>query len=390
MKTAKYIDTHSHETMHEQFNASLLLMCSMVFDKVEYLCGHSSYKRIEKLIGKSNQNPTNIEHRRIWVLSGGTSRLANVLRLFISALQNIRLVLFAGSKEVLIFNYNNLFSLFTVNFICKILHRRVVIFCHGEMEFILKQNSGGGIIVRSQRWLACKFFLSLNRRSNLYFAVMGDSILRNIGCVIGADLHLRFISVDHSYIFGQTTANLVKQKSLQVGTVGVMNHQKGYDMLCELAGKLSSTHNVELSVTGRIFGDVQRLSDLGIDIPSNNGLVPIDGDEFSERIERLNYILFLYPTYSYKMIASGAIMDSIDKARPIISLRNDYFDYLFDKYGAFGYMASTIDEIVEIIEGICDGKTESQNYDFDRLRAKLSPENISVELDKALHKIGYL
>lgn len=390
MPKVRYIDTNSYDTMHEHYNTSLLAMCCMVFASVEYIAGASCRERTRQLLARSGRHYSNLRDRKIHTV-GGVSRLRTILRLAFSAVQNVRLLLFSPKDAVLLYNYNNLLSLFALNGLNKLLKRKVLICCHGEMEFMVSDDKSGGPVLRLQRRLCKSFFLSRKRTSNLYFIVIGDSILRNIRQHVSPHLGSRFISVDHSYIFGDTPPRQASPGDpLRIGTVGVLNRTKGFDELCALARKTGPCPGVELSVTGRIFGDPAQLEAAGIDLPAGNGHAPLPGDEFAARIEQLDYILFLYPRDSYRMIASGAVMDSIDKARPIISLHNEYFDYLFGKYGPFGLMADTLDEMSALIRSLARGEVPPPAVDFDELRSKLKPETLKSELQDALTRIGYL
>ena len=49
MRKAVYIDTFSYTTTHEMFNASLLSMCSIVFDNVTYLAGKDSSNNVTRI-----------------------------------------------------------------------------------------------------------------------------------------------------------------------------------------------------------------------------------------------------------------------------------------------------------------------------------------------------
>ncbi|MDE5944140.1 MAG: hypothetical protein K2G93_00945 [Rikenella sp.] len=258
------------------------------------------------------------------------------------------------------------------------------------MEFILDKKNWGGFFVKLQRKIAVRFFLASKRKSRLYFVVMGDSILFHIRQTVSPELAERFISVDHSYIFGSTRPRVEVNKPLQIGTVGVLTEAKGYDTLCVLAERLQAMKKVKLTVTGRIFADIEPLERFGVDLPCNKGIAPLEDEEFRERIERLDYILFLYPTDSYRMIASGAVMDAVDKARPIVSLRNDYFSYLFNKYGNFGFLAEDTSHLLHLIEQLGQGELQCSAIDFDELRHKMSPEVLCAELKTALSTINWL
>ena len=56
MRKAVYIDTFSYTTTHEMFNASLLSMCSIVFDNVTYLAGKDSSNNVTRIAEKHLRN----------------------------------------------------------------------------------------------------------------------------------------------------------------------------------------------------------------------------------------------------------------------------------------------------------------------------------------------
>lgn len=68
---------------------------------------------------------------------------------------------------------------------------------------------------------------------------------------------------------------------------------------------------------------------MNIDLPNNLGKGFVPRDELEARVKKLDFILYLYPTDSYQLMASGAILDALSLQKPIIALKNDYFDYIF-------------------------------------------------------------
>lgn len=65
--------------------------------------------------------------------------------------------------------------------------------------------------------------------------------------------------------------------------------------------------------------------------------------------------------------------------KPIIAIRNDYFQYLFDTYGEFGYLVDDIYQMREMILKI-DSKEMSRKWDFDSIQHKLLPESVATQL----------
>ena len=83
-------------------------------------------------------------------------------------------------------------------------------------------------------------------------------------------------------------------------------------------------------------------------------------------------------------------MDAIDRRRPVIAIKNDYFSYLFNKYGEFGYLVEDIQEMFELIVKIVNGLNEQHVFDFDTLQGKLFPMSLAKDFDKQLRNIGFI
>jgi hypothetical protein len=91
----------------------------------------------------------------------------------------------------------------------------------------------------------------------------------------------------------------------------------------------------------------------------------------------------------YKYLASGAVFDAINAEKPIIALRNDYFEYLFSKFGAFGYLADSIDDMADIIRGLLSGK-KLETFAFGEIKERLSPPAISCQFRLVLKENEFL
>ena len=95
-------------------------------------------------------------------------------------------------------------------------------------------------------------------------------------------------------------------------------------------------------------------------------------ESFDKHVSELDYILFFYPVDSYRLTASGAIYDAIMQEIPIISIKNEYFTYLFDKYGRFGYLFDNVDNIFSFIKSGL--KRGNDFFNFLDIKQKISPE----------------
>lgn len=385
---AFFIDTYSEKSSHEMFNASLMLMCAIVFDQVDCRMGQSAYENYLRII--KTEPPENIVHKRTFVVAGN-SRISLVLRYLVSALQNIKYLLVSPKDAVLIFPFNNLFSLAFINILNKIYKRKILIFCHSEMEGIGTDEKKGGYFHRRLTKLCRNFFLNPKTEisNTLYFSVLGDVLKSNIADTIGLKKAEKFISIDHPYLFEPIQPTRKAGVKLSLATVGSISKTKGLLEFLEFAKHLSSFYTkIKLSVIGTTHEDLNLFNGTNIELMSKDNTF-LDREEFKNKIHELDYVLFFYHKDNYRITASGAVMDAISYEKPILALKNDYFEYLFDKYGQFGHLFDNVEEMANAVKRI-SADNFAKPVDFMSIKMKLKPEVISQQMYTELKRVNFL
>lgn len=389
----RYIDTFSYKTAHLQFNASLLIMLSDTRLGVSYYAGRDSMAEVLKLLDENELHRQNVCTNKIFVYRGD-NRFSLLMRYLISALMNLILLFRSSKEDILIYNFNNLFSLRLMNALNRVLKRKVLVCCHGELE-LLSNKDEGGPLAKCLRCLAKDFFLKRRKiQSNMYFMVLGDVILKNLRDYLSDTQLEKFISVDHPYVFrkrrGSDGEKSKLHEELNIGTVGVFSQAKGGDLFVEIVSKVTNPY-VYFSITGRIFYPMEILKKLKVDTALDADKKALPQDIYNERIDRLDYILFLYDRNSYRITASGAVMDAINLRKPIIALENDYFCYLFGKYGSFGRLFKSIEDMIAFMsEQPCVQTMDMNSINFDKIQACMSPEYLAKDLHGKLKRIGFI
>ena len=109
----------------------------------------------------------------------------------------------------------------------------------------------------------------------------------------------------------------------------------------------------------------------------------LNEEQFNNYIEELDYILYFYPSSSYKLTASAAIFDAIFREKPIIAIKNDYFEYIFNKNKNIGYLCKDFEELRNKIEEISNEKRGDeysyQKNELKKLKKYFSPESIAYK-----------
>lgn len=387
---ALYIDSNSHRTMHEQYNAAMFAVCASSFDKITYCAGRSSLNNTTKLLASIGS--IDFKKKVIFVL-GGDNKISLLLRSLISCIQNIRFLVFSNKETVLIYNFNNFFSIYWINFLNKVLKRRIIICCHSEIAFIVNDCVHSNLIYDFRTNILRYIFINPKTKiaDNLFFVVLGDSIKFNLSEILSPEKVNHIISIDHPYIFNKIRIKK-NHSGVKLGVVGTMAHVKGADILIKLAIELNlkGRNDLSISIIGKILCDSTQFQEVGITLPVNKGKESLPREEFDLAISELDYILYLYPVNSYKYTASGSLMDSINMECPAISFRNDYFQYVFEKFGIFGFLLENEEDMIRLIESLPKSNLSKESYSFKEIKTKLSPSEIKKDFRSKLISIGFI
>ena len=388
----RFIDTLCTNGMHLLFNASLLAILEKIFDKISLYGEKNNINDEIKILEENGVDISKIERKNIY-LPIVKSRISNFFLYLCSFFYNLYFIVIADKDDILVFNYNNLLAVRMMNIFNKIFHRKTLIFCHGEMEFLIENRSSFGPFNRFTFYLGKCFFLNKKIRieQNIKFVVLGDSILKNVKEILPLNISKSFITMDHSYFFKKDDIikeKVIKTENIKIGTVGLFYRLKGADDFCKLVSSINNK-SIEFSITGKILYDVRKLQELGVSLPENLGKDVIPRDILEKRIEDLDFILYLYPITSYKIMASGAILDALSFKRPIIALRNDYFSYIFEKFGEFGYLFDSLEDIINFLNQITLFSIDPTIFDYKMIQQRLSIDFVSKTFREELESISF-
>jgi len=389
MKKICIIDSYSWKHFHETFNASFLAECMFISKEVIYFSGTSALRSLKHIMG--DRDLKNITFRNIPVIDG-YNKICTLLRFILSTIINCWLLIKIDKNDIIIYNYNNVFSLPLINIINKLIKKSIVIVCHGEFE-IFNQSF---IKVYTLFWrlylsILKKYFTCDNIRiaNGIIFLVLGDNIKNNLSKYISNILFKKLYSIDHSYIgkpicFENKNINSV----FRFGIIGQVRKGKNISDVVLLAKNLSSEisdKKIELSIAGSVTTSKEELKLIGINVTKGKKL--LTREEYISKINALDYALFFYNSNMYKFTASGPFFDVLVAGKPIFALKNNYFEYMFKKYGDFGILFDSIDDMIVLIRELVAGK-RLPFFDFNNIQDQLKPETIALQLKKVLEDAG--
>lgn len=207
-----------------------------------------------------------------------------------------------------------------------------------------------------------RFWFSHFNNVRLQFLVYGQSILDDLVSVLP---HMRGYvnALDHPYFYqlagdaAHSFGDLVK-----FGFFGVVHRGKGADTMYRLAediGRAGLGDRSEFTLIGYLNDKrLEHLLNSRLNIPS--AYKPLDRGRFSTYAKEIDYSVFLYRPSSYRLTASGAFFDALSYIKPIIALKNPFFEHYFNRFGDIGYLCSSYSEVRDCVAEVVRSKPEDR------------------------------
>lgn len=219
---------------------------------------------------------------------------------------------------------------------------KVTIFLHGELE-AFKENTN----LPSFKYyysIACKAIRIFNNQFK--YIVLGESILKNLNKFIKTE-NINFI--DHPYSFDKIFQPETNNQTINFGIVGkAILGEKNSHLIFKLAEFIrkkaqSNINNPKFTIIGTLSKNLLSYSNNYVDF--NEHAKMLSADEFETKILKLDFVLFFYNADSYKYTASGAFFDCVKYEIPFVAIKNDFFNYYQEKFGALGYLEDDYESI---------------------------------------------
>lgn len=390
MEQVKIVDYFAVGTFHEVVNYSFVKMCAGIFKQVKYISIKSASQNLQQMFKRiEKKSPNNVSYTIMPNFEDDTPKGARLRDLWGFVL-TLYQYLTTPDSTLLFYNYTNKLSLPWILALNMVLRKKVVFVFHGELEFL----EGKVSYLKTSGWYKlsmCFSFRYLFTRSPAYVLVLGDSIRKNLSEYY-PHLFPHILSICHPYILNKVGEHVRierNDKPIRFGTVGTMKESKGLKellLLSDLLCDLSAQKRIELYNVGRVYANGIDLGNRIIWAGHEKGL---PRDEFERLVGQLDYLLYLYPLGSYRFTASGAVLDAVKMRKPIISLHNDYFDYLLNGT-PIGYMKNSVEEVAQVIRDIVAGKLQDDfSAGFNSLSEKVSIEKNMFLLETEFKKIKF-
>ena len=159
-------------------------------------------------------------------------------------------------------------------------------------------------------------------------------------------------SIDLPYFYEEPTDYSPMQGgTIRFASLGVGHKHKGTNLFVNVANEVTAM-NLKYKSMFVLIGHVKdsSLKKLNLDavsMPSHGK--PLTRDEFDSFATNIDYAVFCYHAKSYRLTASASLFDAFSYVKPIIALRNPFFEYYFDIFGDIGYLCDNYDDMKKVI-----------------------------------------
>lgn len=389
MKQAYIVDPYANGEFHQVINTSILMMAAESFDEVHYIGQSSARKKIQSFISKVDHDNicNNVVYKEISRnFNFKPNGIGYAVKLMYCAFILLYYYIKLPKGATLLINQNVAPVLHILNVLAKVKKNKVVIFCHSELEIVCSTQENLSKVQRIVRGIFRNFFIKRHISSYLKFVLLGDH-MKNYFCQNIAQYNTNSIySVDHAYIKAPVTVNYSLDKlfneNIKIGIPGLINIHRGLDEVVSLLKALNKkAGKAKIFAISKVVSDFD-LEDYGlVCLNKSNDLLPVE--EYSNYVSQMDYILLIYSLGSFKLTASGAVLEAIWNQKPIIALKNEYLVYLFDKFGEMGILCDSIEELtssIENLEKIIQKKDSIYRRNLAKAKSELLPHNIQKVL----------
>ncbi|HUX78526.1 MAG TPA: hypothetical protein VMW10_02090 [Alphaproteobacteria bacterium] len=258
---------------------------------------------------------------------------------------------------------------FSILFNFRFRRAEIYMFYHGELEYLERCTTAAQLVFfKMPLWANIKF-----RSDRVKNIVLSEGIKDELNSRGNKGLLESFLL---PYSFSNVEATQKSKVGLfVVGLPGVAAARKGSHHVFELADSLAYRESeIEFRIIGR--NDMLEKTPPIHRVKIVSQKAGLSVEEYEKNMHEIDIALYLYGTDSYLLTASGAVFDAIRFEKPIVALRNAFFDELWAVAGDIGVLCNSVEEIAVTIEVFSKDRQRLSLYAENMGRAKKELETI--------------
>lgn len=383
-KQAYIVDVYAKGCYHEVINQGYLMMIAELYEHVTYIADKTSCDNLCRLLDECGFNYSNVDFKE-----KNFSRLRDIghpsidylSHLFKISLQKYYYYMKIPKNCDVFYNNNLFFGIFLINFLSFGKEKRCFVMCHNDMEQIQKRKNVGllGFVVgHFFRWI----FRCVALSQRLTFILLSEDMCTYFREFVSHHNQNRIQWIDHCYIrpyVEKTNYTVSRGKKINLGIPGYLSSERGIPQLKILLSKIKNDKLVINSIS--VVAEEIKDSHFEVLNPSKK---PLDFKEYNTLIQEMDAMLFLYPVGSYRLTASGAVLEAIWNEKPIFALENFYFRYLFRRFGAMGKLFPDESSMAGYLNGITIEEFNSFQENLRKAKKSLMPSSVKLQFQKVI------
>lgn len=389
---------------HEQFNAAFLYGYSLAYpnDKIFFFAEKEHIKCVKSVLTTANLLLIKIEYKEINIPESKSLSKMYVMFSYYKLINELFDFVLKNNSSKMVFLSIYSFNLIPLKYLLKYRYRQNVkihIAMHGTLEFIKRKNSFD-FFEKIKRDIMRMFYIKINNKKHirkniyLYEKIFKKALLlfsnENITYFVFREDSLKkiekylpdnvkyFKSIDLPYI---NKAINNKKEISENKTIFATVGQGNLSAVQELVSKLNIKKdlNYEVHIIGgndQTKSNFQQIKIIGV-----SG--KISRKEIDQEMINVKYLLFFYDEDTYELTTSGAFFDAIAYSKPMIFLKNQCFDYYYNKY-KYGYRCNDLNEFNLVIQKILSCEN---NKDLDKINSDIKQMKKDISIDNNYNKL---
>jgi len=383
-KKAYIIDVYSKGSYHEVVNQSYLMMVSELYEDVVYIGEKTSCENLQQLLDKCHFAYDNVKFekhafQKIECRNKGLQYLLKILHVsFLDFFYYMSI-----SEDADIFYNNNLFgAILLIQWLSFGKKNRIFDMCHNEMELIdaLAPKSRATLFISVIFSIA---FKKIHLSKKFHFILLSPKMVKYFCSYIPTKNKGRIFSMDLSYIRPENNIDVenLKNNYFKIGLPGAITPTRGLSILKDILGNIQSD---DIFFYG-ISTISEEIEDPHFEALNKDGkLMPFA--RYNAYVKSMDALMLLYDINSYKLTASAAILEAIWNEKPIIALKNSYFNYLFETFGEMGVLCDDVGSLIlELHRFVLIPDKEKYIKNIREAKRMLLPINVKNQLLKIIN-----
>lgn len=258
---------------------------------------------------------------------------------------------------------------------------------HGEVEFMFKTDIRLADRIKGMLYRATLRNIDRSARC----IVLADMIKTKL-CEKGLIQASNVIAIEHPIIKKEISYTSLGAGPVVFGHIGIAMEKKNSAAFFALASSLEEEiqkGNTAFHLIGKAEPSMVAAFNKNVLVLSANNK-SIAQNDYQRFIEETDYAVFTFDNRNYVFRVSGSLMDAIFYRRPIIALRQDYINYLFETGGNIGFLCNDMTEMQDIMrrlikrEDALISQYALQQENLGLLMKKFSDEGVKEQLTKQL------